>query len=58
MNSYNTLSSNLKRGVLSFSEKISHGLPRPDFKFVSQMLYGMLASLAVSKDANYQPKKR
>ena len=44
MINYNTLSSNLKRGILRFSEKISEGLSRPDFKFVSQMIYGMMSS--------------
>jgi len=44
MNNYSTLSSNLKRGILRFSEKISNGLTRPDFKFVSQMIYGVLCS--------------
>jgi len=39
---YSTLSSNLKRGILRFSASISKGLTRPEFKFVSQMLYGML----------------
>lgn len=42
MNNYSTLSSNLKRSLLHFSERISEGLSRPDFKFVSQMIYGML----------------
>jgi hypothetical protein len=28
---------------LSFSEKLCKGLSRPDFKFVSQMMYGLLA---------------
>ena len=44
MNNYNTLASNLKRGILRFSEKISEGLTRPDFKLASQMIYGVLAS--------------
>jgi len=44
MNNYNTLSSNLKRGLLRFSEKISKGLSRPEFKFVCQMIYGILCS--------------
>jgi len=44
MSNYSTLSSNLKRGLLRFSEKISKGLSRPYFKFISQMLYGMLCS--------------
>jgi len=44
MTHYTTLSSNLKRAVLSFSERISTGLTRPEFKFISQMIYGMLCS--------------
>ena len=44
MNHYSTLGSNLKRGILRFSEKICNGLSRPDFKFVSQMVYGILSS--------------
>jgi len=44
MNNYTTLNSNLKRGILHFSEKISQGLTRPEFKFVSQFIYGILAS--------------
>jgi len=44
MTHYTTLSSNLKRGILTFSERISKGLSRPEFKFVSQMIYGLLCS--------------
>ena len=44
MTNYTTLGSNLKRGILRFSEKINAGLSRPDFKFVSQMIYGILSS--------------
>jgi len=44
MTHYTTLGSNLKRGILHFSENISKGLSRPEFKFVSQMIYGMLCS--------------
>ncbi len=40
----NTQSHNLKRGILKFCEKISKNLSRPDFKFVSDMIYGMLCS--------------
>ena len=40
----NTLNHNLKRGILKFSEKISKNLSRPEFKFVSQMIFGMLSS--------------
>lgn len=43
-NYYNTLNHNLKRGILKFSEKISKNLSRPEFKFVSQMIFGMLSS--------------
>jgi len=38
------MSSNLKRGILRFTEAISAGLSRPEFKFVSQMIYGLLSS--------------
>ena len=44
MTNYTTLNNNLKRGILRFTEKISVGLTRPDFKFVSQIIYGILAS--------------
>ena len=44
MINYNTLGSNLKREILRFSEKICDGLSRPEFKFVSQMIYGLLTS--------------
>lgn len=43
-NYFNTLNHNLKRGILKFSEKISKNLTRPQFKFVSQMIYGILSS--------------
>ena len=43
-NYFNTLNHNLKRGILKFSEKISKNLSRPQFKFVSQMIYGILSS--------------
>lgn len=43
-NYYTTLNYNLKRGILKFSEKISKNLSRPNFKFVSQMIYGILSS--------------
>ena len=44
MTHYTTLTHNLKRGILKFSEKITSGLSRPAFKFVSQLVYGLLAS--------------
>lgn len=43
-NYFNTQGYNLKRGILKFSEKISKNLSRPEFKFVSQMIFGMLNS--------------
>ena len=44
MVNYNTIGSNIKRKIIGFSEKISEGLTRPEFKFVSQMIYGMLSA--------------
>ncbi len=44
MNNYTTLNSNLKRGILKFSEKISKNFSRPALKFICNMIYGMLAS--------------
>jgi len=44
MINYSTLTSNLKRGILRFSEKISSGLTRPEFKLISQMMYGILTA--------------
>ena len=43
-NYFNTQSYNLKRGILKFSEKISKNLSRPEFKFVAQMIFGILSS--------------
>ena len=44
MNHHSILSSNVKRGLLRFSERIGRGLTRPEFKFVAQMLYGILSA--------------
>ena len=44
MVNYSTLNSNLKRGILNFSEKISKKFSRPDMKFICNMIYGILAS--------------
>lgn len=41
MTNYNTLTHNLKRGFVKFSEKISKNLSRPDFKLISQMIFGI-----------------
>lgn len=43
-NYFNTQSHNLKRGILKFSEKVSKNLSRPRFKFISQMIFGILSS--------------
>lgn len=43
-NHCSTLNHNLKRGILKFSEKISKNFSRPNFKFVSQMIFGILSS--------------
>lgn len=34
----------MKREILTFSQKLSKGLSRPNKKFVADMTYGMLAS--------------
>ena len=51
-NYYNTLNHNLKRGILKFSEKISKNLSRPQFKFVSQMMFGILSGSLTPKTKN------
>lgn len=44
MINFNILTHNLKRGFLKFSEKVTKNLSRPDFKFTSQMIYGIFHS--------------
>jgi len=44
MTHYTTISSNLKRSLFAFFSGISTGLSRPEFKFISQMIYGLLCS--------------
>jgi hypothetical protein len=44
MTNYTTLGSNLKRGIFKFCEKISDGRGRTALKFVTDMVYGLLAS--------------
>ena len=44
MTNYSTLASNMKRRIIRFSERIAKGLNRPVYKFVSQMITGMLSS--------------
>lgn len=43
MINYNRLGYEIKRDLTSFSEKISKGLTRPKSKFITQMVYGILA---------------
>ena len=44
MKNHSILGSNVKRGLLRFSERVSKGLSRPEFKFIAQMLYGILSA--------------
>ena len=44
MRNYSILNSNIKRGLVRFSERVSEGLTRPEFKFISQMTYGILSA--------------
>lgn len=44
MTDFTTLTRQMKRDILTFSQKISVGTSRPDQKFCADMLYGMLAS--------------
>ena len=44
MFNYTTLNSNLKRGILKFSEKISKKFSRPVMKFICNMIYSILSS--------------
>lgn len=52
----------LKRKILSFSNKISKRLPKPDRKFVADITYGMLASgsclLTDVVDQLHEPSKK
>lgn len=52
----------LKRKILSFSNKISKRLPKPDRKFVADITYGMLASgsclLTDIVDQLHEPSKK
>ena len=43
MINYNRLGYEIKRDLTDFSKKISHGVKRPQQKFIHQMLYGILA---------------
>ena len=44
MFNYSRLAYQLKREIKKFTNKITKGLSRPKYKFVFQMLYGMLES--------------
>ena len=43
MTNYSTLGHNLKRGIVTFCNKISKGFGRPTQKFIADMIYGMIA---------------
>ena len=44
MVNYSTLGHNLKRSVVNFSKKLGEGLKKPSQKFISDMIFGMIAS--------------
>ena len=47
MNDFTTETYIAKREILTYARKLSDGLKRPDQKFISDMVYGMLASESV-----------
>ncbi len=44
MKDHSILSSNVKRTLVRFSERICQSLTRPMFKFVAQMIYGIMSA--------------
>jgi hypothetical protein len=44
MSNYSTLGHNLKRGIFNFSERISKGFRKPIQKFITDMVYGLIAT--------------
>jgi hypothetical protein len=47
MNNFTTETHIAKREILTFSNKLSNGMGRPDQKFIADMIYGMIASESV-----------
>jgi len=47
MNDFTTETYTAKREILTYAEKLSEGFSRPNQKFVSDMIYGMIASESV-----------
>ena len=47
MYDFTTETYSAKREILTYAEKLSEGLSRPDLKFVSDIVYGMIASESV-----------
>jgi len=47
MFNYSKLSYQMKIKILAFTNKISKGLPRPTYKFISQIIYGILENQTV-----------
>ena len=44
MVNYSTLGHNLKRGIFNFCNKLSNGMKKPTQKFITDMIYGIIAS--------------
>ena len=44
MPNYSTLGSNMKRGIFNFSSKLAQGFHRPIQKFITDMVYGLIAA--------------
>jgi hypothetical protein len=47
MNNSTTETYMAKREILTFADKLSKGMGRPDVKFMADMIYGMIASESV-----------
>ena len=58
MKEYTTISNQLKRGIINFSEKICERLSRTNFKFISCMLYGLLKSQSVMLSESESVKRK
>jgi len=44
MVNYSTLGYNLKRGIFNFCTKLGNGMKKPTQKFITDMIYGIIAS--------------
>jgi hypothetical protein len=52
MVNYSTLGHNLKRGIFNFCGKLSNGMKKPTQKFITDMVYGIIASKSSSLTKN------